>query len=97
MSNPSNTTIDSEHYRQMLVRDGQRRFDEWHGEFLRYQREFTQSLENEHDPQEFVHDGKPPYPIANERYRQMLVRDGQRRFDEWHGEFLRHQREFRQG
>jgi hypothetical protein len=97
MSNPSNTTIDSEHYRQMLVRDGQRRFDEWHGEFLRYQREFIQSLENEHDPQEFVHDGKPPYPIANERYRQMLVRDGQRRFKEWHDKFLSYQKKFLQG
>ncbi|MBR8839737.1 MAG: hypothetical protein DSM106950_38500 [Stigonema ocellatum SAG 48.90 = DSM 106950] len=33
-------TLDSEHYRQMLVQDGESRFREWHGEFLRYQREF---------------------------------------------------------
>ncbi|MDH6061601.1 hypothetical protein NWP17_14350 [Chrysosporum bergii ANA360D] len=32
--------------------------------------------------------------IAHERYRQMLVRDGQRRFNEWHSEFLRYQKEF---
>ena len=42
MSNPSNTTIDSEHYRQMLVRDGQRRFNEWHGQFLSHQKKFRQ-------------------------------------------------------
>jgi hypothetical protein len=32
--------IDSEHYRQMLVRDGERRFRSWHHAFLRYQQEF---------------------------------------------------------
>lgn len=32
--------LSSEHYRQMLVRDGERRFKEWHGEFLRYQGDF---------------------------------------------------------
>ena len=42
MSNPSNTTIDSEHYRQMLVRDGQRRVKEWHDKFLSYQKKFLQ-------------------------------------------------------
>jgi len=45
--------LNSEHYRQMLVRDGERRFREWHSEFLRYQGEFlkdqhqrTRELEN---------------------------------------------------
>ncbi len=33
-----------EHYRQMLVRDGERRFQEWHGEFLRFKREFLKDL-----------------------------------------------------
>lgn len=34
--------IDSEHYRQMLVRDGDRRFREWHHAFLKYQQQFLQ-------------------------------------------------------
>lgn len=33
--------LDSEHYRQMLVRDGERRFREWHTAFLKYQQDFT--------------------------------------------------------
>ncbi|MEM7772033.1 MAG: hypothetical protein AAGA75_08555 [Cyanobacteria bacterium P01_E01_bin.6] len=33
--------IDSEHYRQMLVRDGDRRFQEWHHAFLQYQKDFV--------------------------------------------------------
>ncbi len=32
--------INSEHYRQMLVRDGDRRFQEWHNAFLKYQKDF---------------------------------------------------------
>lgn len=36
--------IDSEHYRQMLVRDGDRRFQEWHTAFLKYQKEYQQDL-----------------------------------------------------
>jgi hypothetical protein len=32
--------IDSERYRQMLVRDGERRFQEWHTAFLNYQKDF---------------------------------------------------------
>jgi len=32
--------ISSEHYRQMLVRDGDRRFQEWHSKFLKYQQQF---------------------------------------------------------
>ena len=32
--------ISSEHYRQMLVRDGDRRFKDWHTKFLKYQKEF---------------------------------------------------------
>lgn len=37
--------IDSEHYRQMLVRDGERRFREWHTEFLNYQKQFLRDVE----------------------------------------------------
>lgn len=36
--------IDSEHYRQMLVRDGERRFREWHTSFLKYQQEYQKDL-----------------------------------------------------
>jgi hypothetical protein len=32
--------ISSEHYRQMLVRDGDRRFQDWHSKFLDYQKKF---------------------------------------------------------
>ncbi len=38
--------LDSEHYRQMLVRDGERRFREWHTAFLRYQKQFLRDLEH---------------------------------------------------
>lgn len=37
--------IGSEHYRQMLVRDGDRRFYEWHTTFLQYQKQFLRQLE----------------------------------------------------
>ncbi|MDX2214496.1 MAG: hypothetical protein SFY66_14490 [Oculatellaceae cyanobacterium bins.114] len=37
--------ISSEHYRQMLARDGERRFYEWHSTFLQYQKEFLRQLE----------------------------------------------------
>ena len=32
--------ISSEHYRQLLVRDGDRRFQEWNNNFLAYQKKF---------------------------------------------------------
>lgn len=32
--------IDSETYRKMLVRDGERRFQEWHTSFLNYQKKY---------------------------------------------------------
>jgi len=41
--------IDSEHYRQMLVRDGERRFQEWHSAFLKYQQEFLKDLGKRRD------------------------------------------------
>ncbi len=37
--------IPSETYRAMLVRDGERRFQEWHQSFLAYQKAFLQDLE----------------------------------------------------
>jgi hypothetical protein len=37
--------IDSEQYRQMLVKDGERRFREWHTAFLSYQKEFLKQVQ----------------------------------------------------
>lgn len=34
--------------------------------------------------------------IPSEAYRAMLVRDGERRFQEWHQAFLAHQKAYRQ-
>lgn len=42
MSKPQKKYIDSETYRQMLVRDGERRFQEWHTAFLKYQKEYIE-------------------------------------------------------
>lgn len=36
--------IPSEEYRQMLVRDGERRFREWHSSFLKYQKAYLQEM-----------------------------------------------------
>lgn len=36
--------IPSEKYRQMLVRDGERRFREWHTNFLNYQKKFQEEM-----------------------------------------------------
>ncbi|NJL98194.1 MAG: hypothetical protein HC818_03370 [Synechococcaceae cyanobacterium RM1_1_27] len=41
---PQTPPIDSERYRQMLVRDGERRFREWHQAFLQYQQQFQQAM-----------------------------------------------------
>ncbi|MFS8855026.1 hypothetical protein NW859_08980 [Synechococcus sp. H55.5] len=42
--NSAQPCLNSEHYRQMLVRDGERRFREWHTAFLNYQRQFLQEM-----------------------------------------------------
>jgi hypothetical protein len=36
--------IPSEKYRQMLVRDGHRRFQEWHNRFLSYQQAYLEDM-----------------------------------------------------
>jgi hypothetical protein len=36
--------IPSEEYRQMLVRDGDRRFQEWHKNFLNYQKSYLEDM-----------------------------------------------------
>ncbi|MFS8836357.1 hypothetical protein NW809_09780 [Synechococcus sp. WC101] len=42
--NSARPRLNSEHYRQILVRDGERRFREWHTAFLNYQRQFLQEM-----------------------------------------------------
>jgi len=79
----NNPPIPSETYRQMLVKDGERRFQEWHGEWLRHQQEFRASLAA----------GRDRY-IPSETYRQMLVKDGERRFQEWHSSYLNYQKQY---
>ncbi|MEN9240798.1 MAG: hypothetical protein Q6K55_00750 [Thermostichus sp. DG02_3_bins_51] len=41
----SRARLNSEQYRQMLVRDGERRFREWHTAFLNHQKQFLQEIE----------------------------------------------------
>ena len=43
MSN-SQAYISSEKYRQMLVRDGDRRFQDWHNSFLSYQKAYLEDM-----------------------------------------------------
>ncbi len=38
------TYISSEKYRQMLVRDGDRRFQEWHTNYLQYQKKYQKEI-----------------------------------------------------
>lgn len=86
MASPLNSRISSEAYRKALVRDGQRRFAEWHEAYQNHCRQYrtnpiqTPSLQSTQLP--------------SEAYRQELVRDGQRRFTEWHQSFLAYQRKF---
>lgn len=42
--------IPSEEYRQMLVRDGERRFKEWHDRFLKYQQAFLADMKKRQIP-----------------------------------------------
>ncbi|MEN9231769.1 MAG: hypothetical protein Q6L68_12770 [Thermostichus sp. DG02_5_bins_236] len=44
----SQPRLNSEQYRQMLVRDGERRFREWHTAFLNYQKQFLQDIKQLH-------------------------------------------------
>jgi len=37
--------MDSERYRQMLVKDGDRRYQEWHTQFLQYQKQFLRDTQ----------------------------------------------------
>lgn len=72
--------LSSEHYRQMLVRDGDRRFREWHGEYLRHQNQFLNDQKNR--VQEI------------EDLRKEIYADHKRRSQESRQEFLRYQNKF---
>lgn len=75
--------INSEAYRQMLVRDGERRHQEWQTAYRQHQQRYQQAIAQT----------RSAY-IPSEQYRQMLVRDGDRRFQEWHQNFLDYQTKF---
>lgn len=72
--------LDSEHYRQMLVADGQRRFQEWHSEYLRHQNEF---LEDQHKRIQEL-----------ENLRKDIHADHKRRSQESRQEFLRYKQKY---
>lgn len=58
MANLDNIPLDKlshEHYRQMLVRVGQRSYDEWHSEFLRHQQAFFEDQDKRMREQEARH------------------------------------------
>ncbi len=44
MAKASRQYLNSEQYRQMLVRDGEQRFSEWHSSFLSYQKNFLAAM-----------------------------------------------------
>ncbi|MEL7037812.1 MAG: hypothetical protein AAFO04_19680 [Cyanobacteria bacterium J06592_8] len=72
--------LDSEHYRQMLVADGQRRYQEWHNEYLRHQKEF---LNDQHQRIREL-----------ENLRKEIHTDHKRSSQESREEFLRYQQKY---
>lgn len=48
-AHPNARYMDSETYRKKLVRDGDRRFKEWHNSFLHYQKQFLQETRTSRD------------------------------------------------
>lgn len=83
MPNLDNIPVDllsHEHYRQMLVRDGERRFREWHTEYLRYQSQFLN--DQHHRIREL------------ENLRKSVYEDHKRRSQESRNEFLRYHYKF---
>ncbi|MEI6428983.1 MAG: hypothetical protein WCO45_11455 [Pseudanabaena sp. ELA607] len=44
MAKASSKYLTSEQYRQMLVRDGEKRFSDWHSSFLNYQKNFLAAM-----------------------------------------------------
>jgi hypothetical protein len=85
MASHPDPRLSSEAYRQELVRDGQRRFAEWHQAYQHHCQQYRTSQ---------IKTPTLPSSISSEAYRQKLVRDGQRRFEEWHQNFLDYQRKF---
>lgn len=86
-SSPITMSVDSEHYRQQLVKDGDRRFQEWHSALLAHQAKFRQ-------PVAATTAAVPKPAVDSETYRQNLVKDGDRRYHEWHSAFLDYQKRY---
>ena len=57
--------IDSEHYRQMLVKDGDRRFQEWHTSFLHYQKQFLRDTQSTQSTPSAPYSAYPPTPASS--------------------------------
>ena len=85
--------LSSEQYRQRLVKDGDRRFQEWHQAYQGHCQAYRQTLA--HDRQHRQEQSQQL--LSPEQYRQALVKDGDRRFQEWHRNFLAYQRRFLAG
>ncbi|WP_287526090.1 hypothetical protein [Okeania sp. SIO2C2] len=80
LSNVPIHLLNHEHYHQMLVRDGQRRFKEWRTEYLRYRQEFLK------DQRRRIRE--------LENLRESIDQYHKRRFRESRREFLRYQNKF---
>ena len=88
-------SLSSEAYRQALVRDGERRYREWHQNYHNQCRQSTAEYQARSAQQHPTNQQRPTKSwISSEAYRQFLVKDGERRFAEWHGQFLEYQRQF---
>ncbi|MFZ9737473.1 MAG: hypothetical protein ACO3EZ_05640 [Prochlorotrichaceae cyanobacterium] len=83
----SRPNLSSEAYRQELVRDGQRRFQEWHEAYEGHCRQYRDKQQNDRQDSSST-------MVSSESYRRNLVRDGQKRFAEWHQQFLAYQQKF---
>ncbi|MGD1700625.1 hypothetical protein [Dapis sp. BLCC M229] len=80
LSNVPIHLLDHEHYRQMLVRDGQRRFNEWHTEYLRYQQKFLQ------DQQRRI--------LEIEKYNKRRFQESRKEFLRYQNKFLNEMRRY---
>jgi hypothetical protein len=80
LTNIPSELLSHEHYRQMLVKDGERRFKEWHTEYLRHQNQFLKDQQNR---------------ISElENLRHSVYEDHKRSTQKARQEFLRYQNKF---
>lgn len=72
-------SVSSEQYRQQLVKDGDRRFQEWHHAYLEHQQEFRrQTISSEQYRQMLVRDGDRRFREWHMnflRYQQKFLRE----------------------